>query len=69
MGGSILNFFLLVLGILLYFCLDISYKQYGFFETLLKKNLEFVLSKENSTAALNLGLVLLPVEVDPISEE
>ena len=58
-----------MLGISLNLGLDIGYKQGRFFKALLTKDLEFVLSERSNLIALNLGLVLLPAEVDSISEE
>lgn len=60
----ILYFLLLVLKILLNFYLDIGYKQVGFSETLLEKNLKFVLNRKNNIIALNLSLVLLQAKID-----
>ena len=62
-------FLLLVLGISLNFGSDVDHKQGRFPKTLSEKSLEFVLSKRGGPVALNLGLVLLPAEVDPILEE
>lgn len=57
MRSSILYFLLLVLlRILLNLYLDDGYKQDGFFESLLEKNLKFVLSREDGTVAFNLSL-------------
>lgn len=39
------------------------------FKTLLEKGFEFISSKEDSTLVLNLGLLLLLVEFDPILKE
>lgn len=65
----ILNFLLLILGISLNLYSDISYKQCKFFETLLEKGLKFVLSKRDDILTFNLGLMLLPSEIDPIVEK
>lgn len=62
--NPILYFLLLVLKILLNFCLDIGYKQVGFSEILLEKNLKFVLNRKNNIIALNLSLVLLQAKID-----
>lgn len=68
MRGSILYFFLFVLGILLIHGSDTSHKQSRFSKTLLDKNLKFVLNRDSSTVVFNLGLILLPAKVDPIPE-
>lgn len=57
-------FFLIILGILLNFHLDISYKQDKFFKNWLKKGLKFVLSKRNNNVVFNLSLILLPVKAN-----
>lgn len=58
-----------MLGILLNLDTDIGYKQGRFCDTLPNKDLEFVLSNEGGIVALNLGFLLLLVEVNPISEK
>ena len=58
-----------MLGILFDLCLDISYKQDGFFKTFLKEGIEFIPSKGDSIVAFNQSFVLLPVEVNPIIKE
>lgn len=65
----ILYFLLLVLKILLDFDLDIGQKQGRFFQTCLKKNLEFVTYKKNNYITFNLYFVLLPAKLDLISEK
>lgn len=69
MGDLILYFFLLVLGILLSLNLDTCHKQGKFSETLLKKSLKFVINTMDSTIVFNLGLVLLPAEVNSSPEK
>ena len=69
MRAPILYFLLWILGISLNLGPDIGYKQGGFCKTLLEKSLEFVLNKSGCFVALNLGLVLLPAEVDLIPEK
>ena len=69
MESLILNFLLLVLEISLDFSPDIGHKRGGFSETLPEKSLKFVLNKRAGTIIFNLGLMLLLVEVDLISEE
>lgn len=69
MTSSILNLFLLILGILLDFSLDIGHKDGRFSEILPKKSLEFVSNRWAITIIFNLGLILLPMEVYPIPEE
>lgn len=49
--------------------LNTSLKQSRFFQTLLKKNLEFVSNRKNSTITLNLDHILLSIEVDLIIEK
>lgn len=68
MRGLILYFLLLVLRIPLNLALDIGHERDGFSKTLLEKGLKFVPSKKGDPVALNMGLVLLPAEVDPIPE-
>ena len=62
-------FLLLVLGIPLDLGPDASHKRGGFSETLPEKGLEFVLGRRDGIVAFNLSFVLLPAEVNPISEE
>ena len=69
MEGPILYLLLLVLGMSFNLGPDIRHECGRFFKTLLKKSLEFIPSKGGSVVALNLGLVLLPVEVNPVLEE
>lgn len=57
---------MLLLGIPLNLRLDVDHKQDRFSKSLIKKDLEFVLSKEDSLVALNLDLVLLLAKVDSI---
>ena len=66
---SILYFLLLVLKILLDLSLDVSYKQGRFSKALSEKSFKLVLSKRNGIIVFNLSFVLLPAEVDPISEK
>lgn len=65
----ILYFLLLVLRILLNLSLDVNYKQGGFFETLVKKNFKFALSRRDNIVVLNLTLMLLPAKIDFILEK
>ena len=60
---------MLVFGIPLDLDPDASYKQGRFSKTLLKKGLEFVPSRGDGIIAFNLSFILLPAEVNPISEE
>lgn len=53
-----------MMGILLNLCLNIGYKQDGFFKTLPKKGLKFVLNRVDSTIIFNFSFVLLPVEIN-----
>lgn len=68
MKNLILNFFLLLLRILLNFSPDASYKRSGFSKTLLKKGLKFIPSRKSSTITFNLSFVLLSVEIDLIAK-
>lgn len=52
-----------------YFTPDIINKCNEFSKTLLKKGLEFVPRKKNDPVPLNLSLLLLIAEVDPIFKE
>lgn len=65
----VLYFFLLVLQVSFDFTLDIINKRGGLSKTLLKESFKFVLSKDSNLIPLNLSLVLLPMEVDSISEK
>ena len=67
--GPILYFLLLVLGIPLDLGPDASHERGGFSETLPEKGLEFILGRRDGIVTFNLSFVLLPVEVNPISEE
>ena len=69
MRGPILYFLLLVLGIPLDLGPDASHERGGFSETLPEKSLEFVLSRGDGIVAFHLSFVLLPAEVNLISEE
>ena len=69
MRGPILYFLLLVLGIPLDLGPDVSHERGGFSETLPEKGLEFVPSRGDGIVAFHLSFVLLPAEVNPISEE
>ena len=69
MKSLVLYFFLLVLRISFDFTPDVINKRGGYSKTLSKEWLEFVPSKGNDLVPLNLSLVLLPAEVDPISEK
>ena len=62
-------FLLLVLGIPLDLGPDVSHERGGFSETLPEKGLEFVPSRGDGIVAFHLSFVLLPAEVNPISEE
>lgn len=69
MGNLILYFLLLVLEISFNLYPNISYEQVKFSETLPKKGVKFVPSREDSTIALNLSFVLLPAGVDPVAKK
>lgn len=58
-----------MLRLLVDFSLDVSYKQYRFSKILLGKSLKFVPSKRGGINILNLGLVLLLIELDHILEK
>lgn len=58
-----------MLRILLNFSPNASHKGGRFSKALPKKNFEFVPSRRNGTVAFNLGLVLLPKDVDLMSKE
>ena len=58
-----------MLGISLNLGPDVGHERGGFPETLSEKSFEFIPSKESNLVALNLGLVLLPAEVDPIPKK
>ena len=69
MRGPVLYFFLLVLRVSFDFISDVINERGEFSEILSKKCFEFVLSKGSNPVPLNLSLVLLPAEIDPILEE
>ena len=69
MRNLVLYFFLLVLQVSFDFTPDIVNKRSRFFKTLSEKSLKFVPSEGSNPVPLNLSLVLLPAEVDFISEE
>lgn len=58
-----------MLRILVDLNLDTSYKSGKFFETLQKKNIEFILNKRNNIVAFNFGFVLLLAEVNLIPKK
>ena len=58
-----------MLGIPLDLSPDASHERDGFSEILPEKGLKFVLSKGDGIVAFNLSFMLLPAEVNPISEE
>ena len=67
--GLILYLLLLVLGIPLDLGPDVGYERGGFSETLPEEGLELVPSRRDGIVAFNLRFVLLPAEINPISEE
>ena len=69
MRSPILYFFLLVLGVSFDFTPDIINKRDKFSKTLSEECLEFVPSEGSDSVLLNLSFVLLPAEVDFISEK
>lgn len=60
---------MIVLKIWLDLSLYVSHKDGKLSETFLENDFKFALSKRDSTIIFNLGLVLLPVKVDLISEK
>lgn len=67
--GPILYFFLLILGISLDLGRDASHKQDKFSKILLKKGFEFIISRKYGIVASKLSFMLLPAEVNPVSEK
>lgn len=66
---SILDFYLLVLKILLNFGLN-TYYQYGrFSETLPEKGFKLIVNRKNNTIIFNSSFILLLIEVDFILEK
>lgn len=59
----------MVLEITLNFDSDAGYKEDRFFKILSKKSLKFVLSRGNSIVALDLGFIILLVEIDLIANK
>lgn len=51
------------------FTLDIINEYDGFSKTLSEKSLEFILSKKSNPVLLNLSLILLIAEVNPMSKK
>lgn len=64
---SIINFFLLVLGIPLNFCPDADYKQSRFSKVLIKKSFKFIPNKQSSFS--NLSFILLLTKVIFVSKK
>lgn len=62
-------FLLLVLEIALNLSPEVSHKLVGFSKTLLEEGFEFVSTRRDGIIAFNLRFVLLPAEVNPISEK
>lgn len=60
---------MLILAIFFNLNPDIGQKQGKFSKILSKKGLKFISTKKNGLVALNLGLLLLPAEVDPIQKK
>lgn len=69
MRSSGLYFFLLVLRVFFNLTPDIIHKRNRFFKILLEKDFKFVLCEKSDPVPLNLSLMLLLAEVDPISEK
>ena len=69
MKSPVFYFFLLILRVSFNFTPDVVNERGGFSKTLLEECLEFVPSEGSNPVPLNLSLVLLPAEVDPISKE
>lgn len=68
MRSSILYFLILVLRIPLNLGLNAGYKKSRFFKTLLKKNLELVLSR-GCAIVFDWSFMLLPAKIDPIAKK
>lgn len=66
MVSLILSFLLLVLRISLDSSLNAGYKDIGFSKALFKNGFELISSRRDGTVIFNLGLVLLPIEINPI---
>lgn len=69
MKGSVLYFFLLVLGVSLNLTLDIIYKCSRFSEVFSEKNLKLVLCGGDGLVTFDPCLMLLPTKVNPIPEK
>ena len=69
MRSPVLYFFLLVLQVSFDLAPDILSKRGRFSKILSEEGLKFVTSEGNNLVSLNLSLVLLPGEVDPILEQ
>lgn len=66
MKNLILYFFLLVLRVFFNLILDDFYKRGRFVKTLIEKSSEYILFKVNNLILLNLSLILLLAEINPI---
>lgn len=64
----ILYFFLLILRVFFNLTPNVIHKRDRFSKTLLEKNLEFVLYKQVGSVLLSSSFMLLPPEIDPLSE-
>lgn len=69
MKTSIVNFFLLVLRILLNIYLNTYYKCNKFSKTLLEKSFKFISNRENNIIALYLSLMLFLTEIDFVAKK
>lgn len=69
MTSLVIYFFLLVLGVLLNLTPDIIHKYSKFFKAFFEKGLKFVSDRRSGLITIDLSLMLLPAEVDPILEE
>ena len=67
--SPVLYFFLLVLGVPFNLTPDAVYERGRFSETFSEKRRKFVPCEGDGPVSFNTSLVLLPADVDPISEE
>lgn len=66
MKSWVLNFFLLILEILLNLSLNTSHKGNRFFKILLEKSLKFILNRRDGTVIFNSSFILLLIKINPI---
>lgn len=69
MGGPVLNFFQLVLGVSSHFAPNVADKRIGFPQAFPQKGFEFFPGQEGSSVTFGLSLVLLPAIKNPVLQK